>query len=79
MREIDLPLQWYNLSAWALLVSIGVGCWEGKEGVFSAKRLINYARLGQSLSMQFDGLNWAEIEQAIAMINRLTAGFNQAI
>jgi DNA-binding MarR family transcriptional regulator len=38
-----------------------------------------YARLGQSLSMQFDGLNRAEIEQAIAVINRLTAGFNQAV
>jgi DNA-binding MarR family transcriptional regulator len=38
-----------------------------------------YARLGQSLAMQFDGLNKAEIEQAIAVINRLTAGFNQAV
>jgi DNA-binding MarR family transcriptional regulator len=37
-----------------------------------------YARLGQSLSMQFDGLSVAEIAQAIAVINRLTAGFNQA-
>jgi DNA-binding MarR family transcriptional regulator len=36
-----------------------------------------YARLGQSLSMQFDGLSVAEIAQAIAVINRLTAGFNQ--
>lgn len=38
-----------------------------------------YSRLGQSLAMQFDGLNQAEIEQAIAVINRLTAGFNQAV
>jgi DNA-binding MarR family transcriptional regulator len=38
-----------------------------------------YARLGKSLSMQFDGLNRAEIEQAIAVINRLTAGFNQTM
>ncbi len=38
-----------------------------------------YARLGQSLASQFDGLNRAEIEQAIAVINRLTAGFNQAV
>jgi DNA-binding MarR family transcriptional regulator len=38
-----------------------------------------YARLGQSLSMQFDGLSKAEITQAIAVINRLTAGFNQAV
>jgi DNA-binding MarR family transcriptional regulator len=38
-----------------------------------------YARLGQSLSRQFDGLNRAEIEQTIAVISRLTAGFNQAV
>jgi DNA-binding MarR family transcriptional regulator len=38
-----------------------------------------YARLGKSLSKQFDGLNRAEIEQTIAVINRLTAGFNQAV
>jgi DNA-binding MarR family transcriptional regulator len=38
-----------------------------------------YARLGQSLSMQFNGLSVAEIAQAMAVINRLTAGFNQAM
>jgi DNA-binding MarR family transcriptional regulator len=38
-----------------------------------------YARLGQSLSMQFDDLNPAEIEQAIVVIDRLTAGFNQSV
>jgi DNA-binding MarR family transcriptional regulator len=38
-----------------------------------------YARLGKSLSRQFDGLNRAEIEQAIAVINRLSTGFNQTM
>lgn len=38
-----------------------------------------YAKLGESLSRQFQGLNADEIAQAITAINRLTAGFDQAI
>ncbi|MBE9030510.1 MarR family transcriptional regulator [filamentous cyanobacterium LEGE 11480] len=37
-----------------------------------------YARLGRSVSSQFQELSVAEIEQAIATINRLAAGFDQA-
>jgi DNA-binding MarR family transcriptional regulator len=36
-----------------------------------------YARLGKSVSSQFQALNAKEIEQAIAVIERLTTGFDR--
>ena len=38
-----------------------------------------YGRLGKSVSSQFQELGIEEIEQAIVTINRLSAGFDQAV